>query len=102
MALVQTAALMAIHGVLDNQVADIDHITQFADFRNQNGFLIEIFRFPVQNLQTVESALQTDVGADNAHIIAHDGLQLFARLGNQYHLLIKHSAFGVPFDYLHS
>ncbi len=92
----QSPALLPVHSVPDDQIAHVDHVSQLADFREEYGFLIEIFGLAVEDFQTVESALQTQVGAHNAHIAAHDGLQFFSRLRDQHHFLVQHRAVAVP------
>ena len=93
---VEAAALLAGHGVAHDEVADVDEVAELADFRIQDGLLVEFLGLAVEDLETVEGALQTQVGTHDADIAAHDGLQLLALLRDEHHLLVEDGAFAVP------
>lgn len=93
---VQAAAFLAGHGVTHDEVADIDKVTQLADFWVEDGLLVEVLRFTIEDFETVESALQTQVGAHDADIATHNGLQLLAFLRDEHHFLVKDGALTVP------
>ena len=57
----QAPTLFARHGMPNDEVADIDHVSQLTNLRYQNGFLVQILSLPIEDIQTVEGALQTEV-----------------------------------------
>ena len=96
----QSPTLLAGHSVTDDKVSDINHIPQLTYFREEDGLLVQILGLTIEDIQPVERALQTEVGAHNADITAHDGLQFLTRLRNEHHFLVKHSAITVPIGHL--
>ena len=92
----QAAALLAVHGIANDQVPHVDDVAQFANLGDQHRFLIQLLGLTVKDVKTVEGALQAQVGAHNAHITRHDGLHLLHRLRDEHHLLVEYGTLGVP------
>src|SRR5690606_22147472 len=57
---------------------------------------IEFFRLPIQKPESIESSFESDIRTDNTDVAAHDILQFFPTLGDEYHFFWRCCAEGIP------
>ena len=97
---VQSAALLALDGPAGDEIAHVDHVAQFADILRSLHALEQVLGLFVEHVQTVPGALQSEVGAHDAHIVRHNLVHLPDALGDQHLLLVGHRTLVVPFGHL--
>lgn len=91
-AVVQAAALLAIHGLTHDDVAGVDHVAKLADVHVDLRAKEELLSLLVDDVEAGPSALQAEVRADDAHVGLHDLLHFGLRVGNEVELLVWHGA----------
>ena len=93
----QTDAFTASAGKLDDEERRVDGVAEFAERNSYLRPLVEFLGLVVEDIETVEGAVHTEIAADDANIVGHYLLQLLESLSNEHLLLIDNSAFVVPF-----
>ena len=78
----EATAFFAEGGSFDNEIADCDKVSKFAKLGGNFGGSVELFGFYEQQIKAHHSTGKADVGANNAHIIAHNLLKLFQALSD--------------------
>ena len=93
----QSSTFLAFHCLAHNQITDINHVSQFANFTRRFRTLEQTFRLFIKNIKPVPSTFQTEIRANDAYISAHDFADFFCTLRNQDHFFQRACAFIVPF-----
>ncbi len=93
----QTDALTATTSHLDDEERSVDGVAEFAERNSYLRPLVEFLGLVVEDIETVEGAVHTEIAADDAHIVGHYLLQLLESLCDEHLLLVDDSAFVVPF-----
>lgn len=93
---VEATALVTLLRHLDDEVADINLIAELAELLADMAALIKFLCLAIDNLEAIESSLEAHIAADDADIIAHNGLNLLVGLGDEDHLLVVNHAIVVP------
>ena len=96
---VQTAALLALHGLAGDQVAHVDHVAQFAYLLIGLHALEEVFGLFVEQVQTFPRTTQTQVAAYDAYVGGHDLAHLAHVLCDQHALFVRERTLVVPFGH---
>ena len=94
--IVKTTALLALDSHTGDEVTYIDHVAELAELLAHLDTLEEILGLFVKKVETVPGTLQTEVAANDAHIVAHAFAHLLDALGNQYLLLVGQGTLVVP------
>ena len=95
--IVETTTLLALNGPTGDEVADIDHVTQFTDVLAGFHTLEQGFGLFVQQVETVPGSLQAQVAAYDADIIGHDLTDFLDTLRDEHMLLVGKGALIIPF-----
>ena len=95
--IVQSAAFLPLYGLPGYQVADVDHVAQFADVLRRLHPFEEVFRLLIQQVQPVPRTLQAQIAAHDADVVAHDFADFLDALRDQDVLFIGHRSLVVPF-----
>ena len=98
--IMEAARIVALLGLAHNQVTHVDDIAQFADFARGFGALEEFLGFLIENVETVPSAVQTEVRAHDAHVCAHNLIDFSNTLCDKHHFFGVARAFIVPFRHI--
>lgn len=82
----QPAGLRAQARAFDDEVGDGDEVAQLAQLGAHLRALVEGLRLLVNEVYAARGALQAQVGAHNAHVVAHDVLHLVYIVRDEYPL----------------
>ena len=94
---VQTTTLLALQRPTSDEITHVDHVAQFADVATGLDAFEQAFRLLVKHIQTVPGSMQAQVGANDAHIVRHNLVDLLDRLGDEHLLFVGHRTLIVPF-----
>lgn len=94
---VQAAAFLALHGLLRDEVAHVDHVAQFAQLAGGLAALEEAFGLLVEDVQAVPGAGEAHVAAHDAHVRLHNLVHLLHALRDEHAFLVADGALVVPF-----
>ena len=93
---VETTALLALQSPAGDEVADVDHVTQFTDVLRSLDALEEALGLFVEHIETIPCSVQTQVTANDADIVGHNLVHLLHGLRDEHLLLVGHRAIVVP------
>ena len=93
---VETTALLALDSHASDEITYVDHVAKLAKLLAHLDTLEEILGLFVKKVETVPGTLQTEVAANDAHIVAHAFAHPLNALGNQYLLLVGQGTLVVP------
>ena len=96
---VQAATLLAFEGLAGDEVADVDHVAEFADVLCRLDALEQVFGLFVEQVQTFPGSVQAQVAAHNADVGGHDLSDFFHVLCDEHLLFVRHCSFVVPFGH---
>jgi hypothetical protein len=94
---VQPAALFALDGLAGDEIADVDHVAEFADVLGGFDPLEEFFGLFVEQVETCPGTFEAEVAAYNAYVVRHDLTYFFLVLRNEHFFFVGHGAVVVPF-----
>ena len=93
----QASALLAFNGLPGDEIAHIDHVSQFTDITTGLDAFEQSFGFFIEHIQTVPGTLKSQVASHNAHIIAHHLSHFLHALSDEHFFLVGHRALIIPF-----
>ena len=96
----QSAALFAAEGAVDDQGGDGDQIAQFEEVGGNFEIPVKFLNLLLQVAQTCGGALQAFVGADNADVVPHEATDLIPVVVDHHEFIDIGHAAGAPFGEL--